>query len=46
MISHITIYIMDLIQLESFNIINYLKVDLFLIIYHLIYLTFSINLLN
>lgn len=45
-ISHITSYVIDLTQLKKFHIRTYLKVDLFLIIYHLIYLTFLINFCN
>ena len=37
---------MDLILSEQFYIITYLEVDLLLIIYHLTYLIFLVNLLN
>ena len=45
-ISHITSYVIDLTQLKQFYIITYLKVNLFLIVYHLTYLTFLVNLCN
>ncbi len=38
-----TSHIIDLMQLKQFYIITHLKVDLLLIIYHLIYLTFLLN---
>ena len=47
--SHMTSYIMDLTRSRQFHIITYLKVDLLLIIRHLIYLiksTFQINFLK
>ncbi len=46
MIIHITSHVIDLTQLEQFYILTYLKVDLPLIIRHLTYLTFLINLCN
>ncbi len=45
-ISHMTSYVIDLIQLRQFHIITHSKVDLSLIIRHLIYLTFLVNLHN
>lgn len=48
-INHIISYMIDLIQLEQFNIITYLEINIFLIIYYIIYLiksTFTTNLLN
>ena len=41
-----TSHIIDLTQLKEFYSITYPKIDLFLIIYYLSYLTFLINLLN
>ena len=46
MISHMINNIIDLTWLGQFYIITHLKVDLSLIIYHLIYLTFLVNFLN
>ena len=39
-------YIIDLTQLKQFNIITYLKVDLFFIIHYLTYLIFLVSLFN
>ncbi len=44
MISYMNV--IDITELEQFGIIIYSKVDLSFIIYHLIYLTFLVNLLN
>ncbi len=41
-----TSHVIDLTWSRQFYIITYLKVDLSLIIYHLIYLTFLVNLSN
>ncbi len=45
-ISYITSYMIDLTQLKRFDIIIYPKVNLFLIIHQLTYLTFLVNLFN
>ncbi len=45
-IKYITSHIMSLTQSRRFGIIIYFKIDLFLIIYHLTYLIFLVNLLN
>ncbi len=45
-ISYITSHIINLTQLEYFDIIIYLEFDLSLIIYYLTYLTFLVNLFN
>ena len=39
-ISHMANHVIDLIQLEQFYIITYLKINFFLTLYYLIYLTF------
>ena len=39
-----TSHMIDLIRLKQFQIITHLEIDLLLIIHHLIYLTFLINL--
>ena len=46
MISYMTSHVIDLTQLRRFNIITYLKINLFFIIYYLIYLIFLINIFN
>lgn len=43
---HMITYIIDLTQLKQFNIITYLKVDLFFIIHYLTYLIFLVSLFN
>ncbi len=45
-ISYMTSHVMNITQSGQFVIINYLKVNLSFIIYHLIYLNISINFLN
>ena len=44
--NYMTSYIIHLTQSRQFHIIIYLKVDFFLIICHLIYLTFLVNFYN
>ncbi len=44
--NYMTSHIIDLTQSRQFYIITYLKIDLFLIIRHLTYLIFLVNLHN